>query len=305
MRKLTWGVALLSAALAAGAAEKQTVDKAALEKYVRHLLLWGPEIQVEISDPEPSELEGFRLIRVKGSAGHASREEVFYLSRDGKKLVRAAIYELDQNPFRETYEKITTDGQPSLGTPGAPVRLVVFTDFQCPYCKKEAESLRKNLLKAYPKEVRLYFKDFPLDPIHPWARDAAIAGRCVYKQSEESFWKYHDWVFAHQSEITKANFREKVVEFAGTLPDVDQLRFTRCIDNRETEPEVNRSIAEGRELGINSTPTLFINGRKIPSQLPWPNLKQVIDMELEYQKTAQNAGDAACCAVKLPSPLNQ
>ena len=305
MRKPVWGVVLLAAALAAGAAEAPKVDKAALEKYVRHLLLWGPDIQVEISDPEPSELEGFRRIRVKGTAGPASREEIFYLSSDGKRLVRASIYHLDKNPFHETYEKITTEGQPSLGTPGAPVRLVVFTDFQCPYCKREAESLRKNLLKTYPNEGRLYFKDFPLDPIHPWARDAAIAGRCVYKQSEDAFWKYHDWVFAHQSEITKDNFRDKAVEFAGTLEGVDQLRFKSCLENRETEEEVNRSIAEGRELGINSTPTLFVNGRRIPAQLPWPNLKQVIDMELEYQKTAHNAGDAACCAVTLPTPVGQ
>ncbi len=303
MRKLTWGAILLCAAL--GAAEKQPLDKAALEEYVRHLLLWGPDIRVEISDPEPSDLDGFRRIRVTGTAGPASREEIFYLSKDGKKLVRASIYPLDKNPFHETFEKIRTEGQPSLGTPGAPVRMVVFTDFQCPYCKREAESLRKHLIQTYPKEVRLYFKDFPLDPIHPWARDAAIAGRCIYKQSEKAFWKYHDWVFAHQSEITKENLRSKVAEFAGTLADVDQLRFTRCFDNRETEPEVERSIAEGRELGINSTPTLFINGRRIPAQLPWPNLKQVIDMELEYQKKTHNAGDTACCAVTLPTPIGQ
>ena len=88
--------------------------------------------------------------------------------------------------------------------------LVLFSDFQCPYCKEEAKMLRANLLSAYPKQVRLYFKDLPLEQIHPWAKPAAIAGRCVFKQNPTAFWDFHDWIFEQPGEITKDNFSEKV-----------------------------------------------------------------------------------------------
>ena len=112
-------------------------------------------------------------------------DEVFYLSADGTRLIRGAVYDIEVNPFAKDLAKIKTDLQPSMGTPGAPVVIVVYSDFQCAYCREAAKMLRENLLKSYPKEVRLYFKDFPLDQIHPWARPASIAGRCVFRQNPQ------------------------------------------------------------------------------------------------------------------------
>lgn len=298
-------VLLTISCTAADSSEKTALDKATLEAFVRHLLIWSPQIKVTVSDPVPSDLDGFSLVKVTGAAGGTSQSQMFYVSKDGKQVVRAVVYDIDKNPFHQDFERITVTDQPSMGTPGAPVRIVAFTDFECPYCRQEAESLRANLLKTYPEQVRLYFKDFPLESIHPWAKLAAIAGRCVYRQSGDAFWKYHDFVFAHQSEINPQNARDKLLEYSSKLPGIDALKLTRCIDNKETAGEVNDSIAEGRALGVNSTPTLFINGRKISQNLPWKNLKQVIDFELNYQKTAKNAGDIDCCTVKLPTPLGR
>lgn len=297
---------LLLGCLGAAPAEnaKSALDKATLEAYIRHLFLWGPQIQVTISDPKPSELPGLLAVRVRAAAGGASQEQDFYVSKDGRKIVRAVIYDVTKNPFHQEIAKLKTDGQPALGAPGAPVVLVVFSDFQCGFCAQEGQMLRQNLLKAYPEQVRLYFKDFPLDQIHPWARTAAIAGRCVYRESEEAFWAYHDWVFANQSQLTPENFKSKFLEFAKTSGKLDSFKLGNCLESRLTEAEVNRSVEEGRELQINSTPTLFVNGRRISAQIPWENLKQVIDFELDYQKTAHNAGEE-CCAVKLPTPVNQ
>jgi len=298
-------VLLTISCTAADSGEKTALDKATLGAFVRHLLIWGPQINVTVSDPVPSELDGFSLVKVTGTAGGTSQSQMFYVSKDGKQVVRAVVYDIDKNPFHQDFERITVTDQPSMGTPGAPVRIVAFTDFECPYCRQEAESLRANLLKTYPEQVRLYFKDFPLESIHPWAKLAAIAGRCVYRQSGDAFWKYHDFVFAHQSEINPQNARDKLLEYSSKLPGIDALKLTRCIDSKETAGEVNDSIAEGKALGVNSTPTLFINGRKISQNLPWKNLKQVIDFELNYQKTAKNAGDIDCCTVKLPTPLDR
>jgi protein-disulfide isomerase len=283
---------------------KSALDKATLEAYIRHLFLWGPQIQVTISDPKPSEMPGLLAVRIRAAAAGASQEQVFYVSKDGRKILRAAVYDVTKNPFHEDLEKLKTDSQPALGTPGAPVVIVVFSDFQCGYCAKEGQMLRQNLTKSYPEQVRLYFKDFPLDQIHPWARMAAIAGRCVYRESEEAFWAYHDWAFSKQSELTPENFRTKFLEFAKSNGKLDGFKLGNCLDNRVTEAEVNQSVAEAQQLQVNSTPTLFVNGRRISAQIPWENLKQVIDFEIEYQKTAHNAGEA-CCAVKLPTPLDQ
>ncbi len=92
--------------------------------------------------------------------------------------------------------------------------LVEFSDFQCPYCKAEAQEIRKNLLTTYPTQVRLYFKTFPLESLHPWAKAAAIASKCVAKQNADAFWTYHDWVFEHQAEITPETLKDKVLGWA-------------------------------------------------------------------------------------------
>jgi protein-disulfide isomerase len=295
-------LASLMLPLAQPAADKKSaLDKATLEAYVRHLFVWGPQIKVEISNAKPAPLPGMMEVTVRASAGNAAQEEIFYISKDGQKLIRGTIFDVKENPFKADLDKLKTDLQPSFGTPGAPVVLVLFSDFQCPFCKDEAKMLRSNILSAYPKQVRVYFKDLPLEQIHPWAKPAAIAGRCVFKQNPPAFWDFHDWVYEHQGEITKDNFREKLLEFAKGK-ELDTLQLGRCFDTRSTEAEVDKSIADAQDLRVTSTPTLFVNGRRLPAQVAWPDLRQIIDQEIEYQKTAKNAGEDCGCEVKLPSP---
>ncbi len=291
---------------AASGQTKSFYNKAVLEAYLRHLFVWGPQITVEISAPKPAaNLPGFDQIDVVASAGQARQEEVFYVSKDGQKILKAAVFDVQKNPFKPELDKLKTDFQPSFGTPGAPVVIVLFTDFECPFCKNEAKMLRDNLLSAFPKQVRVYFKDFPLVSMHPWAKMASITGRCVFRQKPTAFWDYHDWIYEHQSEITAQNFKSKVMEFAKTKEkDIDSLQLSRCMDARATEAEVDKNIADGKALQINQTPTMFVNGRRLTGDVAWPNLRQIIESEIEYQKTAHNAGEDCGCEVKLPSPLN-
>src|SRR6202012_3027934 len=120
---------------------------------------------------------------VKGSQGNASQEETFYVSMDGQKIIRGTVFDLNQNPFKHELDLLKTQYQPNFGTPGAPVVLVEFSDFECPFCRQEAQVLRQNLLKAYTKEVRLYYMDFPLESPHPWAKAGSIAARCMFHQN--------------------------------------------------------------------------------------------------------------------------
>ena len=283
--------------------KKSALDKTTLEAYVRHLFVWSPQIKVEIGEPKASPLLGFEEVKVHASAGEATADETLYVSKDGQKIVRGNVFDVKQNPFKMQLDKLHTELQPSFGTPGAPVVIVLFSDFECPYCKEEAKSLRSNLLATYPKEVRLYFKDMPLSQIHPWAMPAAIAGRCIFRQNPSAFWEYHDWIYEHQGEITADNLKSKILEFAKNVKDIDTVQLGRCMDSKATEGEIEKSIAEAKALGVGATPTLFVNGRQlVGQQATWANLRPVIDYEIEYQKTAKNAGEDCGCEVKLPSP---
>jgi protein-disulfide isomerase len=280
---------------------KSALDKATLEAYVRHLQLYMPNVKVAVSDPKPAPMTGFVEVTINASLGNASENRTFYVSKDGQKILVGSVYDVNTNPFKPDLDKLKTDFQPSIGTPGAPVVIVLFSDFQCQYCREEAKMIRAELIKNYSTQVRLYFKDFPLETIHPWAKPAAIAGRCVFKQTPTTFWDYHDWVFEKQGEITAENFNDKFTEFAQSK-SLDAAQLNACRLAPPAAGDVDRSVAEGRSLGVNSTPTLFVNGRKIPYSITWENLKQVIEFEINYQRTAQNAGEA-CCTVTLPNPL--
>lgn len=286
---------------AAPPAKKSAFDKPTLEAYLRHMEMWLPQVQVKIADPKPSSLPGFDEVDVHLSYQAAVKDEIYYISKDGQKIIEGTIHDINRNPFQSELNLLKTDLQPSFGAPGAPVVLVLFSDFECPQCDVEAKVLRDEIPKTFPTQVRVYFRDFPLDSIHPWAHSASIAGRCIFRQNAAKFWDYFDWIYAHQSEITPDNFKSKLLEFAGSK-NVDELQLGRCFDSRATEGDIEASLAIGRALQIDATPTLFVNGRKLVGSVPWQSLEQIIKLELDYQKATGDAGEK-CCEAKIPSPI--
>jgi protein-disulfide isomerase len=263
------------------------LDKHAVERYLRLLELWPPQVQVNIGDPKPF-IPGLDQFQVRLSAGPAVKEVTYYISSDRKTLLRGTSYQLGRDPFEPEIERLKLEHQPSFGPENAPLTLVVFSDFECPLCREEAKELRAKAPVDFPKDLRVVFVDFPLEAIHPWARQAALAGRCVYRQSGELFWDYHDWMFDHQPEINAASLRNKVLEWAkGKRLDASQ--FAACIDNRSMDGELDAELALGRKLDVEATPTAFLNGRRLVGQVPWQNLSQIIKLELEFRKTRQGA----------------
>ncbi|MBZ5583155.1 MAG: DsbA family protein [Acidobacteriia bacterium] len=302
---LTIAAALLLAPAgpAQNTAKKSAFDKATMEAYVRHLWVLGPDFKIAVSDPKPSTLlPGFKDVTVRVSQGAMSQDIALMISNDGAKIVQGNVFDVNFNPFKPDLDRLKTQFQPSFGTPGAPVILVEFSDMECPHCKVEAEMIRKNLLQAYPTQVRFYFKEFPLESLHPWAKPAAIAGRCVFRQNAPEFWEYHDWVFAHQEGITPDTLKSQVMDWAKGRKDLDVLQLSKCIDDKATENEVDTNIAEARTLGVDGTPALFINGRRVPAGTEWNNVRRIIDYEIDYQKTAKNAGENCGCETTLDAP---
>jgi len=301
-----WALAVCGWAAKKPAPEAQAasapLDKKALEAYLRHLYVMDQRVKVEVSDPKPSEVPGFRQVSVTASMNNARQQFDLLVSQDGTRIIQGTVYNATENPFKKDLDKLKTDGAPNFGTQGATVVIVEFSDFECPYCQKEAKTLRDHLLKTYPTQVHLYFKQFPLTSIHPWSKAAAIASRCVFRQKPEEFWKYHDWIFENQGEIDPDNFKQKVLGWANDEKTIDTLQLTSCIDNRATEAEVDKDIADGHALNVDSTPTLFINGRRLNTAAEWPTLQTIIDYEIDYQRTAKNAGEDCGCSIRLDLP---
>ena len=276
-------------------------DKADLEFYVRHLFVWGPQVAVAVGEYKESAIPGMLEVEVTASFRQSSQKKTFYVSQDGQHVVQGTVYKIDDNPFRPVLDTIDNMGAPAFGTEGAAVVVTVFSDFQCPYCAREAKVLRTQLKDEYGGKARVYFRDFPLTQKHDWALAAAVAGQCVQAQSPEAFWTYHDRVFENQRTLTATNLVDKTLEFmAGS--GIDSAKLKSCIDSRETLKVVEMSLAEGRAAGVNSTPTVFVNGRKMPGTPQWPQLKAVIDYELEYQQVTHNSGDDCGCALNITLP---
>jgi protein-disulfide isomerase len=293
------------------AASTPPLDKVKMEAYVRHLLAVIPEVQVKIDDPKAASAPDLEQVEVHFNFQGRSQDETFYITKDGQHIIRGMVYSLNKNPFQDDLDKLKAGSAPAFGPATAPVTVVEFGDFECPNCREEAKTLRDNIPKDFPTQVHVVFKDFPLESIHPWAKPAAMVGRCIEHQSLGAFWKYHDWIYEHQAEVTSENLKTQVMDFAKTAPDVDALQLGRCIDTKATEAEVDASIAEGHALRVDATPTVFLNGRRLVGNYPWQNIEQIINGELNYQKALPSTqaktekADEKCCEVKIPSLLDK
>ena len=174
--------------------------------------------------------------------------------------------------------KLNVENAPAFGSPVAPVTIVEFGDLECPSCRAEAPVLRQLIPELYPGKVRVVFKDYPLESIHPWARAASIAGRCVFRQNKAAFWKFYDWDYENQDDITVETLKAKVLGWA-RANGINALELESCMDSKATDAEVSASYNEGKAAGVTGTPNLYVNGRKSPSaQLP--GLQKMIDAEL-------------------------
>ena len=266
--------------------KEQTPEQKLVENYLRHLYGWSRDkVEVNIGSPESSSIPSLRQVTVEATSGGGVHREVVYLSPDGRHIFRGQLHDLNQDPFLPIRQQIDLQGQPSQGPAQAPVTVVEYSDFQCQYCKQMSDVLRKQLPEAYGETVRLVFKDFPLAGVHPWATRAAVAGRAIYRLQPSLFWEYHDWIFENQETITVENLPAKVLEFVAEKGlDADKLQET--MDAPDIEMEVTRSFQEGRNLGVQSTPTLFINGRRLVGSQPFERLKILLDWELERSRTA-------------------
>jgi protein-disulfide isomerase len=164
----------------------------------------------------------------------------------------------------------------SAGPATAPITIIEFSDFQCPFCQRVMPTL-KRVRETYGDRVRIVWKDFPLTQIHPQAFKAAEAGNCAREQGK--FWEYHDRLFANQQAL-QPEFLKKYAADAG----LDASKFNACLDTAKYSDHVQEQMGVGTGLGVGSTPSIFINGRLVAGAQPYETFVSIINEELDRAK---------------------
>ncbi len=169
---------------------------------------------------------------------------------------------------------------PFKGNPDAPVTIIEFSDFQCPYCSRAANTVEE-ILEKYPNDVKFVFQHFPLN-FHPWAKPAAIATECAANQNDDAFWTLHDRYFENQKALNPGNVMAKSKEFlAGS--DIDLEKWSACAENKESDEykaasaAVDAAMAAGQKHGVSGTPGFFVNGRFLNGAQPLAAFEPLIE----------------------------
>ncbi|MFH1253315.1 MAG: thioredoxin domain-containing protein [Candidatus Uhrbacteria bacterium] len=164
---------------------------------------------------------------------------------------------------------LSIDGDPSMGNPEAKLTIVMFADFECPYSRQAAFTVR-SLVYQNSDKVRLVYKDFPLTDLHANAEIAAEAAACA--DDQDKFWEMYDRIYQNQNDLS----RDALVENARTL-DLEMGRFISCLDNSGHKAEIQSDYEEGLNLGVYGTPTFFLNGQRVNGAIPADILRSTIE----------------------------
>lgn len=250
-------------------------SEADVNAFLHETFGYDSQLTWKIVGIKPSAAEGLAEVTVQISGPQGQGEQKFYVTQDGKHAVVGDVIPFGAHPFestRELLEKKVTG--PARGPASAPVTIVEFSDLQCPHCKEAAPTIEK-LLTETPN-IHFVFQSFPL-PMHNWAMKAAEYADCVDRSSNDAFWKYIASVYAAQTDITAENADQKLTELADNS-GVTGKDIAACAAKPDTQSRVEASVALGKSVDVNATPTLFINGRPVGvNGNNYEVLKQIVD----------------------------
>jgi protein-disulfide isomerase len=258
-----------------------------IEAYIRNVYAFGPDVQLLVGPLKETAVDGILETSIDVVIENNKQAAKFYVTKDGRFLFRGELSDMTKDPLAEARAQIQMNDAPSVGDKNAPVTIVEYSDFQCPVCKNLHDVLR-GILPNYTGKVRVVFKDFPIEQLHPWARTAAIAGRCAYQQEPKSFWKMYDLVYDNQEVISAANAWAKMTDYA-KQSGLNAEAFKTCMASPEPSAAVDASRENGQKLDVNSTPTVFVNGRRMVGS-DQRLLEQYVNYELAQQKSVKAKG---------------
>lgn len=243
--------------------------------FLQQMFGYDSKLTWKVTSIKPSPAAGLAEVDVTIQGPQGAQAQKFYVSPDEHHAVIGQIMPFGSHPFDAARERLEKGiNGPSRGPATAAATVVEFSDLQCPHCKDAQPNLDR--LAAEDKDVRIVFQNFPL-PMHDWAMKAAQFADCIGRRSNDSFWKFIESVYAAQSEITAANADDKLKALAEAA-GVSGTEVAACAAKPETTSRVERSVALGTALDVNSTPTIFINGRMLSAGgISYEVLKELVD----------------------------
>jgi protein-disulfide isomerase len=247
---------------------------------------YDPTITWKVGEIRPSEVLGMAEVSVVITNSQGSNPNRLLVSADGKRAVTGDILPFGAKPFDDARAKLEKGvNGPAKGPAKAAVTIVEFSDMQCPHCQKAAAGIDQ--LLAQEPEAHFVFQNFPL-PSHNWAEKAAGYVDCVGRTSaggasNDAVWKFIQKTFDEQANITEANIDEKLRAIA-TASGANGDEIAACAVKPDTKARVEASLALGKSVGVNGTPTLFINGRNVPGGAPVDLMKKIVDFQASQEK---------------------
>ncbi len=281
--------------LAAGGCKAQTTKASdtlsdatirRIQNEIRSRYSVPPQVDISVSSPDASDVPGYDKVVI--TFMHEAKKTTFdfLVSKDRKTLARLEKFDIST----DWMSKIDVKGRPSRGSEQAKVVVVSYQDFECPFCSKMHATLFTGpLLQEYAGKVKVIYKDYPLTEIHPWALHAAVDANCLADQNQDAYWDFADYVFANQKQVggrapeeAFLNLDKSALE-QGIKHKLNVQKLVACTEKQD-ESAVRKSMAEGLKVGVDSTPTLFINGERVSGAVPADDLRGVFNRVLaEHQ----------------------
>lgn len=258
-----------------------------VERQVRAHYSLPPGVKVMMGTLRSSEFANYDALTVTFVSANKKQEFEFLLSRDHKTLVRLTKMDLTSNPFAETMKKIDVSGRPTRGNKDAKVTVVNYDDFECPFCSRMHETLFPGLFREYGDRVLFIYKDYPLEEIHPWAVHAAVNASCLGAQNGDAYWDYADYLHGNQHAIGGEKGRDgpnaeldKLATLQAQKHNLDLPKLQACVKAQD-EKGVRASMREAEAVGVEATPTMFINGQKLDGAVPAEDVRLALDQALK------------------------
>lgn len=245
-----------------------------------------PTITVDIGPRRPSDIPTFDSVTITltGSSGHEQKVD-FLLSQDGKILAKLTKIDLTKDIYNDRMSKIDLNGRPVRGNPNAKVTLVNYDDLECPFCSRMHSTLMQEILPQYGDRIKIVYKDFPLS-MHPWAIHSANDANCLAIEDGTAYWDFADYVHANQraigngQDLPKAKAElDRIALDMGKKHGADMTRLQACIKD-QPDKQLKASMAEGEALGLNATPTMYINGQKLEGAVDPDEVRAILNAQL-------------------------
>lgn len=305
LRRTTLVLLLIGLGCSAQSAPPEVARR--IEQQVRIFYNIPHKVNINLSALRPSEFPNYDALTITFDGGEKKQTYEFLLARDGKTLIRLTKLDLSKDPFAEVMKKIDVSNRPTRGKAAAKVVAINYDDFQCPFCSRMHQTLFPGLLKEYGDRVVFIYKDYPLAEIHPWATHAAVNANCLAAQDKDAYWDFADYIHANQPEVNSEKSRDgqlaaldRLTLIQGQKHSLDVVKLQSCIKAQQDD-SVKASVKEADALGVEATPTMFVNGEKVDGALPIAELRAVLDRALVQAGESPPAHPAPASTRAAPS----